>query len=316
MRVGTLPWLLRHEWRLWCRDPQGRDMFVNLFTALLIILAIPLSICIGWIVLANFNDYAYSSLQAFRDNYARDPDQAFWTAVNSLGFYLFYLLLCVLPGFSRVLTRPAAFDLPASSPLNPQVFFRAQFCKFIFQSLSIYCVALPISCCAAVLMRSVQPLIGMAIVGLQLTVIFASLSTCSGLVLIRWLGVRGTRRLFFLIPIFFALVCFVGPLLLIAWDAQQFQQLWQDYIVNNALWRRESWLWLPVRALLLEPQAILLMTVLTGSVAWLTYTFFPAIFVAALQQSQHQSKKPAASKNRPKPFVSGVTRSIVIKEWR
>ncbi len=212
--------------------------------------------------------------------------------------------------------------LPACSPLKPRVLFAAQFCKLIFNALAIYVIALLIACCAAVLMTSIQPLLGMILVGLQLLVILVSIVMCCGSLLVRWLGIQRFYRMFNISVGLLMLVFFCGLMSGVWWaqwftlDDQQLQQLWQQYIVSNLWWGRESWLWLPTRALLLEPQAIVLMSLLTVAWAGLTFQWLPNTFMAALQQSQHQQLKSSTLTRQPKPFARGVVRNIVIKEWR
>lgn len=95
-----------------------------------------------------------------------------------------------------------------------------------------------------------------------------------------------------------------------AWEAQPFLNAFLD----NPVYGRESWLWLLAHALLLEPQAILLTTLLSIGLAALSYRFLPAMLIPVMQQSQVQQRR--SSKYIQKQFVSGIVRNIILKEWR
>ncbi|MGF1601651.1 MAG: hypothetical protein ACFCU8_06465 [Thermosynechococcaceae cyanobacterium] len=71
-----------------------------------------------------------------------------------------------------------------------------------------------------------------------------------------------------------------------AWEAQPFLNAFLD----NPVYGRESWLWLLAHALLLEPQAILLTTLLSIGLAALSYRFLPAMLIPVMQQSQVQQR--------------------------
>ncbi|MGB7415342.1 MAG: hypothetical protein WA902_14140 [Thermosynechococcaceae cyanobacterium] len=324
MRVGTLPWLLCHEWRLWKRDPRGLAYFLDGTKWVFGGFAIALLFCIGWIYLATFNDYSSQGLQTFQNDFSQNSDLAFWRSVGLISLFSVLGPLNVLDYIYRFSRKPAAFILPASSPVKPQALFSVEYCKLLIELLSGFGVTLPISICVAVLIQSVQPVIGLAIVELQLTVLMPTL-TLWFLVLALRLGIKRTLRAFKLSLGFVFWGCaitFVVAMYCVDWaivNEQQLEQLLQHYVVNNFWWGRASWLWLPARALLLEPQAIALMTLLTVGVAGVTYKFLPTTtLIAALQQFQPQQKKSTAPKRskRPKQFVSGITRSIVLKEWR
>ncbi|PZD74508.1 hypothetical protein C1752_01014 [Acaryochloris thomasi RCC1774] len=321
MQVGSLPWLLRHEWRVWSRDPRGFAYFRDGVKYAFWLFAIALLFCLGWVYLATFNDYSNHGLQAFQNSFSQDRDHAFWTAVGCLSFFELIGLMSPFDQIFFMRRKFAALILPTSSPIKSQTLFAVQYCKLLFQLFSFYGATLLIAICAAVLIQSIQPVIGMAIVGLQLTILLPNL-TLWVIVLALWLGIQQALRVLNLSLGFVMWGCaiaFVMAIFYVDWTTvseQQLQQLWQHYFLDNIWWGSESWLWLPARALLLEPQSIVLMTILTVGVAGLTYKFLPtATLITALQQFQPQQTKPAAPKHS-KPFISGVTRNIVLKEWR
>lgn len=97
-------------------------------------------------------------------------------------------------------------------------------------------------------------------------------------------------------------------------EVQPLWQLWQQHAGERLWWGKESWLWFPARTILLEPGAILIMTLISSGLAWISVQLLPVVFMDVAQQPQ--ITKQRSSPRHQQRFTSGVIRSAMLKEWR
>ncbi|MGF1603674.1 MAG: hypothetical protein ACFCU8_16960 [Thermosynechococcaceae cyanobacterium] len=130
MQVRTLPWLLRHEWRLWCRHQYGLTLLVSTSKQLL---GISLICEVGLIAVGFFkNDFGYPVeylLEYLQRNLPQNPDAALWMAVVAWFWMFFFNFLEISKYLNAVLTQSSSLPAFVSSPLRPQHLFTAKYAK-------------------------------------------------------------------------------------------------------------------------------------------------------------------------------------------
>lgn len=311
MRVGTLPWLLRHEWRVWCRHPSGLPFLISTskkFLGILLIYGIALSV-VGF-----FKDDLSYPLQYLLQNLPQNSDAALWMAVV-IWFWMFYFsFLESSKHLDAFLRQPQGLTFFASSPLSPQPLFITIFVKVA--GAALLSKAPLFLCCSFLYWPSLQLLVGVVITNILLTVQCTSLVMGVFLCIARWWGVRRAVVVTTFSSALFVLVwfCYLFVMPESNGEMQSLWQLWQQHTGERLWWGRASWLWFPARTVLLDPGAIFAMTLFSGGSAWISCQFLPTIFVDVIQQPQ--IIKQLSSSGYQQAFISGVVRSVMLKEWR
>ena len=311
MRAGTLPWLLHHEWRLWCRDPHGLPTLVRILKIcfwVLLIGGIGLS-TVGFFT----DDFRYPP--QFMQQLEQNPDADLWTAIWIWSLVFFVSLSKSLDYLSAIIQSPGISPL-VSSPLTPQHLFLMKFGKVI--AITLFETA-PFIVGMVIVKPTLHFLLGAVFTGVLLAVLSTSLVMWSALGLGLWLGTRwGSLALKMSLVLFWLILyCFLCGALepnADTWETQALWQLWQQHDGEQLWWGRESWLWLPARTLFLEPCSIVVMTLLSVGLTWISCQRLPTVFMDVIQQPQ--VKKKRSLPRRQRVFVSGVIYSVILKEWR
>ncbi|MGB7415442.1 MAG: hypothetical protein WA902_14645 [Thermosynechococcaceae cyanobacterium] len=307
MRVGTLPWLLRHEWRLGLRSAFGELYIQTIWMSLVIA-------CIGSVVIIAVDGFS-SELQDFRQHLVQNPDVGLWVAIAISTLFFEVTFFDNLSRLFAALEQSTGSDLLTSSPLSARRIFKMQFAKLFLTGLISNVGFLPYALCTALAVRSLQPIAGFAIITIVVSLLCNGLAMWVGLGLARWLGVKRAAlvgRLIFL-PLWLLSFTAIFNAFGIGAGAWEMQPLLKDFL-ENPVYGHESWLWLLAQVLLLKPQAILLTTLWSVGLTALSYRFLPTVFLRVMQQSQ--VKRRQSTKYVQKQFISGVVRSIFRKEWR
>ncbi|MGF1601650.1 MAG: hypothetical protein ACFCU8_06460 [Thermosynechococcaceae cyanobacterium] len=122
MRVGTLPWLLRHEWRLWRRSPYGETCLQLAWTTCVIAGII----CVGIIGV----DFFSTGPQDFRQHLTQHPDVGLWIAISISALFFEITFFDSLSQLFAALEQTKGRDfLLASSPISIRRLFMMQFGK-------------------------------------------------------------------------------------------------------------------------------------------------------------------------------------------
>lgn len=158
----------------------------------------------------------------------------------------------------------------------------------------------------------------------SLSLISAALAMWMTLSLVRWIGVRKTRVVAQLLSALVGAVFFL------------FSQLWgnlgksvRDGMASKLLplfeeggvLSPESWLWLPSKALLGSPLALLILAAIAALSFVLVSRRLHRFFVIGVQQSSAAvgPKSDAAAlrdSGQHKQFTKGLFRNVILKEWR
>lgn len=306
MKVGTLPWLLRHELRLWWRETiSSRTTLIWLlvFGLLGLLFLLPFALVLSMV----------RSSISFEDL----PATALWIAIAAwfLGFvYTFTQAMgqSVIALFDR-----GDLDLLVASPVSSKVIFASRLLAVALQCF-ISCCLLVVPFSLIVLLLGIPQLLGIYPALVSICLLSASVAMLLTLWLVRLLGARRARTAAQILSALLAGLFFIGfqlPNLLRDTDVSA-APLWQElqvWLSNNRFFGAESWVWFPARAIFFDPLSVLLTLLLSGGLAWLTVETLHRTFISGTQQSVAQKRRRAV---RDTQFSAGLNRIVLLKEWR
>lgn len=180
MRVGTLPWLLHHEWRLWCRHKSGLPYLISISKRLFGIL---LLYGVGLIAVGLFKGDLNYPLQYLLRNLPQNADAALWMAVAAWFWMFYFSFLESARHLEATLTQSPNLTPLVSSPLSPKSLFATKFFRTAVAAL-LRNAPLFIAC-SLIYWPSLRFFVGVVITSILLTV------QCTSLVL--WLMLWVTR---------------------------------------------------------------------------------------------------------------------------
>jgi ABC-2 type transport system permease protein len=307
MKVGTLPWLLRHELRLWWRETiSSRSTIIWLvvlgFLGLLFLL--PLGILLSMVG----SQLALSNL----------PPTAIWVAVAAwiLGFiYTFTQAMgqSVIALFDR-----GDLDLLVASPVSSKIIFASRLLGVAIQSfISCSLVVVPFSAIAVLI--GVPRLLGIYPALISLCLLSASVAMLLTLWLVRLLGARRARTVAQILSavltgLFF--IAFQLPNLLRDTNVQA-PPIWQElqfWFATKGPFGADSWIWFPARTIFFEPISVLATLLISIGLAWLTVETLHYTFVSGTQQAVTQKRRVRSIPETR--FSSGLNQIVLLKEWR
>jgi ABC-2 type transport system permease protein len=307
MKVGTLPWLLYHELRLWWREVSGKQaakFFIGFFALL----------AVGSIILLGF------ALGGGRDPFSSGlPDWAIWVAFSVWLIGFFY-------GFTQSINQSVIalfdrgdLDLLVSSPISSKVIFASRLLSVAIEVfLSFSLVVVPFS--FLVLLLGIPRLLGVypALIGLSLYA--ASLAMLLTLWLVRLMGAPRARTFAQVLNAVMTAMLFLLSQLpnLLGNTNFKLETAFAPLIplfAPGSILSAKSWLWFPARAIFFDPLSVLLTLVTSSALAWLAIETMHRSFITGTQQSvtrKHQRLRPMQEQR----FSSNLNRIILFKEWR
>lgn len=319
-KVGSFLWLLRHELRLYFYEKSGNKP--NKKASSRRGLGAPSIIGIV-IIQVLLHLAAWGILRLIPSGAAHYPAKA--TIILGIVLYgLFTLLLSTALSRSvSALFERGDLDLLLSSPIPSKTIFEV---RIIGIATGVSLVFLfffsPLAHVGLVLGQlhwlSIYPSI------FSLSLISAALAMWMTLSLVRWLGVRKTRVVAQLLSalvgaVFFLLSQLWGNLGKSVRDgmASKLLPLFDDGGALSA----DSWLWLPSKALLGSPLALLILGALAALSFVLVSRRLHRFFVIGVQQSSAVSGAKKVASGMPlsvphKHFAKGLFRNVILKEWR
>ncbi|MGI0489683.1 hypothetical protein ACN4EK_30055, partial [Pantanalinema rosaneae CENA516] len=308
MQVGTLPWLLLHELRLWWRELRGKWILLGFLIVIEILLLF--SFIVSWLLLSRIGQ---------RFSLDPVPEPVFWGVVVLWLFAFFYGFTVAMENSITSLFDRGDLDLLVSSPVSSQVIFASRLLGvalkvFLGISLFVAPISLLFLAIGAYELLGVYP----ALVGLSLTV--ASLAMLLTIWLVRLLGARRARTFAQILTAMLAALVFLGfqlPNLLQGTPVNSDTAIGdlQTWLGDHRWFNAQSWLWFPVKAIFFEPTAVLLTLLLSGGLAWLTVVALHRSFISGTQQSV-TVKQSRSRQIRDSRFISGLNRIVLLKEWR
>lgn len=309
MKVGTFPWLIQHELRLWWRDFSGKGLnkrrwiFFGLLIALLLV----------WLW------FGLSRIRAVIIGTSL-PDWAIWIAVGSWVVGFFYAFYQAMERSVIALFDRGDLDLLVSSPVSGKVIFASRLLGVaieIFLSFSLIVVPFSI----IVVLISIPKLLGIypALIGLSLTA--ASLAMLLTLWLVSLLGARRARTFAQILTAVLSAVFFLAtqlPNMLQRRNLHAEEGLLEplrSLFADGSVLGANSLVWFPARAIFFDPLSVLLTLIVSSALAWLTVETLYRTFISGTQQSvtyKHQQLRPTQETR----FTGNFNRIILFKEWR
>jgi ABC-2 type transport system permease protein len=310
MKVGTLPWLIQHELRLYWRQLNGKWLFVVLGILGLILLSVMLPASL----LVRMSSGVPLSLNPI-------PDMVLWWAVGLWSMGFFFAFYAALEQGVRVLFERNDLDLLVSSILSPKVIFASRLLSIAIEiCLGFGFYVVPASVLA--LLLGLPQLLGVypALLGLSLTT--ASLGLLMTLVLVKWLGAKRTRQIIQIFSSLLAALFLLGMqlpnLLLTSGSAPSrryppFLRSTLDIFQAQDVWDAESWLWFPARAMFGDGPSVLLTLSVSGGLAWLTVEILHTTYLSGTQESITQKRTVHSTVKTH--FSGSAFWTVVRKEW-
>ncbi len=304
MKVGTLPWIVRHELRLWWRDITVRPVtiFILGIFAILVLSWV-------WFKLANLRDaLAFHTI----------PDSAFWIAVVGWLFGFYYGFIQAMKSSLIMLFERGDLDLLVSSPISSKVIFASRVLAIALTTFFSCCLfVVPLSLIAVLL--GVPQLLGLYPTLISLSLGGTSLAMLFVLVLVRVVGAKRARTVAQVITALFPIILYLSSQLpnFLKDSGGNTESIWfrlEQFLASGFL-SASSWVWFPARAIFFDPVSVVLVLLISSGLTWLTVEILHSSFIAGTQQeqtSQHRQRRPIGATR----FVGGFYRVALFKEWR
>jgi ABC-2 type transport system permease protein len=307
MKVGTLPWLLYHELRLWWRElssNRSSKILMGVFGAF------------GAFFMAILGLALYFTREALSGTI---PDWALWVALAAWLLGFFYAFTQAINQSVIALFDRGDLDLLVSSPISSKVIFASRLLGVaieVFLSFSLFVV--PFSILAVLI--GIPRLLGVypALIGLSLFA--ASLAMLLTLWLVRLMGARRARTFAQLLNAVITAILFLSsqlPNMLRGtnFNAEEVLVRLQFLFAEGNILSADSLLWFPARAIFFDPLSVLLTLLSSSALAWLAVETMHHSFISGTQQSVTRKHRQFRS-TKEKRFSSNLNRILLFKEWR
>jgi ABC-2 type transport system permease protein len=313
MKVGTLPWLLRHELRLWWREMRSKTLLIALAVAFGLLIAMLFTL--SWFALSPVRQqFSFDSI----------PEPAVWATVMIWLVGFFYAFIQAMGQSIVALFDRGDLDLLIASPISSKVVFASRLLGVAVETFLGFCLlVVPISLIA--ILVGVPQLLGLypALIGISLYA--TSLSMLLSLLLVRLFGAKRARAFAQILTVFFSAIVFLGIQLpnLVSQDSINgisgasgaFWPQVQYWFRTGSLLGADSLVWFPAKTIFFDPIATLLTLLTSSLLAWLTVETLHRSFVAGTQQSMTRKQRQLRPGQSTR-FASGFNRVVLLKEWR
>ncbi len=308
LQQGTLPWLLKHELRLWWRDFSGKWIiigvvaFFGIFIASMLVLWLSLSAMFERIRQLTFS----GSL----------PDALLWTAG---GIFVFLFTLSLLSATNQSLSmmfERSDLDLLISSPVSTKTVLASRLLRLAIGSfLGICLLVVPLTLVAI-------PLGFIRILGsypalFAMCIITSSLGILINIGLVQLLGARTARTVSQFIGYLFSIIFFLlsQSSTLFQEQSQAALDWWHQVTMSNGFFHSQSWIWLPAKAIFFDFPSLILLITSSALMLWLTVEVSHLAFVDGTQQSL-TTKKNQPQSTKKIHFRSNFNWIFLLKEWQ
>lgn len=308
MKVGTLPWLLRHELRLWWREVSSRRGTIVWMMILGMLFAGLLAFV--WVTTGRLLRVVAPGLLS---------DVALWSAIVIWLLGFFYAFIQAIGQSITALFDRGDLDLLMAAPISSKVVFASRLLGVALNVFLNYCpIVVPISLIA--LAFGVPQLLGIYPALLGLVLMATSLAMLLTLWLVQLLGARRARTVAQILTALISAVLFLGSQLpnLLQGTGINPGGVWQSlqgWFGQDALLGPRSLIWFPARAIFFEPISVLLTLLLSAGLVWLTIEMLHRSFVTGSQQSVIHKRRHVRSTGSAR-FLAGFNRVVLLKEWR
>ena len=311
---GSVGWLLRHELRMaWYNAAGGKDKGGaarrrpgNSTIGLMVLV---------WLVL---HVVAWIAVRSLAGLGSGDPRILLLVSAVLL-VALTFMLSTAIKSSVLVMFERSDLDLLLSSPLPSRSIFTVRLLRVTLAAAALYLVLLAPFAHAG-LASGQWRWIGIYPGVLALAVLCACAAMLLTLGLVRMLGARRTRVVGQILGALAGAFLFLvsQAFSLSSRDAQgQAREFAIALVRQDSVLAADSLLWMPARAVLGEPVAMLVMVLLACAVFMLTARFTHRYFAHGLQQAASSGRAPAAVKGTLRHrFGRSLFQTVVIKEWR
>jgi ABC-2 type transport system permease protein len=303
LRVGSVPWLLRHEVRLAWRGTGGKRMWV---------------VGIGGALLwAAMHVFAFELLHGVSD-VALPP----WATFVFGGMLWVVITLMLAQGI--LLSVSALFDrgdldLLLSSPVSARTVFIVRGLGIAVSCLTLYMILLTPFAHMGVFTGRAN-LLAIYPTLMSLGLMMAALGMLLTLTLVRLLGARRARTVAQLIGAFAGAAFFLvmqAQNFLGAGTRRQVALAFMGWTASGGPLALDSPLWFPFRALTGEPLPLVAVMLTGVGCFWLVVNLAGRRFVAGTQESvAGTGRRGAAPSSVTARFRPGLSRNVLVKEWR
>jgi ABC-2 type transport system permease protein len=308
MQVGSLPWLLRHELRLWWRDLTSRPGVVGWAIAIGILFAGLFFLL--WVVLSSLRELMPLTVLS---------QVGFWFAAGLWVVGFCYAFIQSIKQSIIALFDRGDLDLLISSPVSSKVIFASRLLGVALAAFLNYCpIVVPASLLAVAL--GFPQLLGIYPALAGLTLYAASLAMLLTVWLVRRLGARQARTFVQVIAVFLTGILFLGtqlPNLLAGTSvdhARTTGELLQSWFGSDSFVGENSPIWFPARAIFFDLGSVLLTLLTSGGLAWLTVETLHHSFIVGTQQSVTLKQKSRTAQETR--FARRFESTVLLKEWR
>ncbi|MBW4520938.1 MAG: hypothetical protein KME16_14700 [Scytolyngbya sp. HA4215-MV1] len=305
--VGTLPWLLGHELRLWWREMVSKPG--KIVWSIVLSLLCTLIFGVFWFALSGIRASIPAGMFA---------DVALWIAIAVWLIGFFYAFIEAMRQSVIVLFDRGDLDLLVASPVPSKVIFASRLLSVALKvCLSFAAILVPITLFAV---PAFPRLLGIypSLIGLALST--SSLAMLLTLWLVRLLGAKRARTLTQILTALLAAILFLGfqlPNLLQGSGAKPAPIWWrlQSWLTHDSPFAIDSWIWFPARAMFLDPFSVVLTLLVSGGLAWLAIETLHHSFITGSQQSVTEKRRQSSTR-KVAPFTDRLNQVLLFKEWR
>lgn len=308
MRPGSLLWLLRNEVRVRWRELIGETKASTLIlTGVAIFVAVHLML---WGIARSLRGVLTSPLP---------PEAVFFAAIVVLVLLPFGVAAGINHAVVALFDR-GDLDLLASSPVSSRTVFASRVLAVaagVFVGLGIF--MLPLASLG--LLLGLPQLLGAVPTLAALAIVCACLGMLITLLLVRLLGPRRARTAAQLLAALAGVALFVAsqlPALLGGGRADLGERLAAlfRYFEPGALLAADSLVWLPMRALLLDPLGTLTALAGAGLVLWATVGLLHRAFAHGIGLSEGRRARRRHAPDAVRFASRGTLRVLLSKEWK
>jgi ABC-2 type transport system permease protein len=311
LKVGSAPWLLRHEIRMFfyglnlgTTKGAARRGLNKTSAAIWIALALVLHL------------FAYKLLDELESASRQQSPITIAIVSVVIAACFTFMLSTALRASVEALFERGDLDLLLSSPLSSRTIFLVRLLAIVVSVAGIYLFFLaPLAHMGAVLGQfhwlSIYPTV------ISLSLLAASIAMLLTLALVHQIGVRRTRTVAQILgAVSGALIFLVSQLFSSAgrqgWVTAHVAPLFEPHGTLGP----DSLAMLPGRAMLGAPGAVLLLSAAAVLVFLFTVRFTHGVFARGVQQTQGGAAKPSQAGAPAWRFRAGVKRAVMLKEWR
>jgi ABC-2 type transport system permease protein len=299
MNAGSLPWLVRHELRLWWREARTKGLSKQV------------------ILIVGGLSVLYLGLLWFSLRFIRLAIQelvpssvSIWIAVAVWTFAFLFALREAITQSSVAIFDRGDLDLLTASPIPSKIIFTSRLLGIAigtFLSFSLFLVPISI----AVILLGFYSLLGIYPAFISISLLATSLGMLLSLWLTKALGAKRARSLVNFLSVIVSLLLVLITQLPNLLRRYHFQV--PKAFLEWPIFSPSSVLWFPARALYFDPLSVLFSLLFSSGLLWLTAELLNRWFLSSTQQIIVEKTKAPQTFT---PFSGNISTLLLKKEWK